>query len=125
MVIVFLIIYGFTSIGATVHLHYCMKEFVGASLWHSDNNKCGKCGMQTKKAAGCCEDEHKQIKIDSEHQKVFPQSLFSPLFTPSLRSFFSDHPFVKYVGSKNLLFINGSPPKLAIAAFILHCNFRI
>ncbi len=55
--------------GATIHLHYCMNKFVGWSLLHSENEKCGKCGM-TEKKGGCCKDEHKTIQLKTEHQKT-------------------------------------------------------
>jgi hypothetical protein len=57
--------------GATVHLHYCMNEFVGWSLFHSDNEECGKCGMVEKdKEGACCKDEHKHFKLKVDHQKA-------------------------------------------------------
>ena len=64
-----LLVYSAATIGATVHFHYCMNEFVGWDLWHeAKNNECGKCGMKEKKG-GCCKDEHKQLKIEDDHQK--------------------------------------------------------
>lgn len=82
-----LIIYGSTSVGATIHMHYCMNEFVGWNLWHGDKeNECGKCGMKEKKA-GCCKDEHKQLKLsaDQNHNQlkalVFEQFFTSVILT--------------------------------------------
>jgi hypothetical protein len=57
-----------SATGATVHIHYCMGKFMSASLHHSDEGICGRCGM--KKAAqkkGCCKDEQTTIKA-SDHQ---------------------------------------------------------
>jgi hypothetical protein len=65
-----MLIYGSATIGATVHLHYCMDEFVGWSLFHSNDDKCGKCGMEEKDKDGCCKDEHKQLKLKTDHQKA-------------------------------------------------------
>jgi hypothetical protein len=63
-----LLIYGSATIGATFHLHYCMNEFVGWSLWYGNKaKKCGKCGMKEKKG-GCCKDE--QVQFKAEHQKA-------------------------------------------------------
>ena len=68
-VILILLVYGSTTIGATVHLHYCMNEFVGWSLWHKGKeNECGKCGMKEKKG-GCCKDEHRHVQLKVDHQK--------------------------------------------------------
>ncbi len=69
-VILLLLVYTGATTGATIHLHYCMNQFVGSSLWHTGkDSKCGKCGMKDKKD-GCCKDEHKQAKLTTEHQKV-------------------------------------------------------
>jgi hypothetical protein len=70
VVFILLVTYTFSSIGATIHLHFCMNKFVGTNLFHNDNEACGKCGMKedaTKK--GCCKDEVQKIKITDEHQK--------------------------------------------------------
>lgn len=48
------------SVGATIHLHYCMDELINWSLTKSDGDKCDKCGME--KDGGCCKDEDKVIK---------------------------------------------------------------
>ena len=70
--------------GATIHLHYCMNEFVGSSLWHSNkNDECGKCGMKEKKD-GCCKDEHKQVKLKTDHQKSAITQYFKIVATPAL-----------------------------------------
>ena len=68
--IFFLIIYGFTSLGATVHFHYCMDELVGVSLSHSKKEVCAKCGMEKESDSGCCKDVHKQIQLKDSHKKV-------------------------------------------------------
>ena len=70
VVIFLLVLYGAATIGATIHLHYCMDKFVGWSVGHGDNDKkCGKCGMKEKKG-GCCKDVHKEVKLTAEHQKA-------------------------------------------------------
>lgn len=74
--------------GATIHLHYCMNKFVGWSLRHNDkSNECGKCGMKEKK--GCCQDEHKQIKIDDDHQKSTVAHSIQIIATPAIISPFT------------------------------------
>lgn len=75
--IFFLIIYGFTSIGATVHIHYCMNELAGWSLLKTKTEKCGKCGMEKESDDGCCKDVHKQIQLKDSHKKVDSSPGFS------------------------------------------------
>jgi len=83
LAILLFLIYGSTSVGATIHMHYCMNEFVGWDLWHGDKeNKCGKCGMKEKKG-GCCKDEQKQLKLstDQNHNQL-NAIVFEQFFTP-------------------------------------------
>ncbi|HWJ27150.1 MAG TPA: hypothetical protein VNS32_11450 [Flavisolibacter sp.] len=62
-------VYLSSTSGAIVHLHYCMDKFVGWGLWHNDNQTCSKCGMDKRqtKDNGCCKDEHKQLKVEGDH----------------------------------------------------------
>lgn len=75
------LVYGAASIGATVHSHYCMDKFAGWSLWHADNEQCGKCGMDENKN-DCCKDEHQSVKLKTEHEKTtvaFTQATDAPV----------------------------------------------
>lgn len=53
----------------------------------ANSDKCSNCGMQKNVAndSGCCTDEHKQIKLDSD-QKTGPVALkflqFAPVVLP-------------------------------------------
>jgi hypothetical protein len=82
-IILLLCVYSVSSIGATIHLHYCMGKFVNWSVTHIENDVCEKCGMkEDADKKGCCKDEHKEIKIKSEHQKAGLQAeVVKPFFT--------------------------------------------
>ena len=67
--IFFLLIYSFTTVGTTIHSHYCMGEYVGSSFYHTQDSKCEKCGMKTAKANGCCTDQEKYIQLKREHNQ--------------------------------------------------------
>jgi hypothetical protein len=68
--IFFLLNYTFTAVGATVHMHYCMGNFVEWSLKENKERKCGKCGMkETANKKGCCKDEQKEFKLKIDQQK--------------------------------------------------------
>ena len=65
------ILYLTTSMGATIHLHYCMGELVECSLWNKNSSKCSKCGMEKNPEStdnGCCKDEHRHIKIEKDQK---------------------------------------------------------
>jgi len=64
LVSIFAVFYLASSVGATVHLHYCMDKFINWSLLKTDGDKCGKCGMD--KDSGCCKDEHKFVKNNAD-----------------------------------------------------------
>ncbi len=72
-------VYLSTSMGATIHLHYCMGKLASWGLINHENKNCEGCGMVKNKTAShsmtakmdCCRDEHKQIKTDKD-QKLFP-----------------------------------------------------
>ena len=63
------VLYLSSSIGATVHLHYCMDKLIGWSLEHQKGNRCSKCGMIKKqKGKACCKDEYKQLKLQNDQK---------------------------------------------------------
>src|SRR6187455_1672217 len=60
------VFYLASSVGATVHLHYCMDKLINWSLLKG-GDKCNKCGME--KDGGCCKDENKFVRNNVD-QKV-------------------------------------------------------
>jgi len=66
VVICMLLLYGAVTIGATVHIHYCMGRFTGISFVDGKNAVCNTCGMAKDKAHGCCREECKQFKIAAD-----------------------------------------------------------
>lgn len=96
VVILLMLIYGSATMGATVHMHYCMNELVGWSLLHDENEACGKCGMEEKDKGGCCKDEHKHFKLKVAHPKSNLSQLITFFPTPYLVSSIVDfdiHPY--------------------------------
>ena len=66
IVILLLLIYSVSTIGANINMHYCMNQFASWSFTSEKKEKCAKCGM---KNTGCCKDEKKQIKLTLDQQK--------------------------------------------------------
>src|SRR5258708_28019621 len=70
------IIYLSTSMGATVHLHYCMGKLFSWSLTDKDSKNCGQCGMPKSAMGGhclsfkdgCCKDKQAHIQIDKDQK---------------------------------------------------------
>ena len=84
VVILSMLIYGFATMGATVHIHYCMNELVGWSLLRDEDNKCGRCGMAEEDKDGCCKDERKHFKLKVDHQQANVSQLVTFSVIPAL-----------------------------------------
>lgn len=67
LVTILSVLYMISATGATVHIHYCMGEFMDAGFSHDAEGNCAKCGMKKSISKGCCKDEQKTIKA-SDHQ---------------------------------------------------------
>ncbi|NDC76449.1 MAG: hypothetical protein EBZ67_00975 [Chitinophagia bacterium] len=50
--------------GVVVNTHYCMGKVASVAIGHSENDRCGDCGMAN---TGCCKDEVKVFKVSDTH----------------------------------------------------------
>jgi hypothetical protein len=103
-----------------------MNELAGWSLLHSEDEKCGKCGM-TEKKGSCCKDEHKSFQVKTEHQKADAAKFIHFIASPAVVSGI-------YVYTDNTLYnllaitypVSHAPPiSAATPLFIQHCSFLI
>ena len=120
------ILYLSTSVGATVHFHYCMDKLVKWGLAADEASICGKCGMHKDESKGCCKDDHKQIKLQGE-QKVanfFVSEFNCPVEVPLEPV---AHYLVAYSSSLATNYpVSHAPPDKAVIPIYLHnCLFRI
>lgn len=121
-------LYITTSTGAMLHVHYCMGELADWGFGHHDSRNCSKCGMEEakQKEKGCCKDENKFIKNNSDQkitESVFPLAqLISVTLPPAFIELPPNaFPFVAEVNP-----LNNAPPKNnGIAVFIRICAFLI
>jgi hypothetical protein len=117
------IFYLTSSVGATVHLHYCMDKLINWSLMKGSGDKCDKCGMQ--KDGGCCKDENKFVKNSVDQTISSPAVQFTQVLSVATNtdfitvenyssSFIEEYP------------ICHAPPLLGAGEiYILYCVFRI
>ena len=136
LVAILAIVYLTTSIGATIHLHYCMDKLVAWGFRADQTNKksCPFCGMTKTKAdkhcgketKGCCKDEQKQVKVDKDQKTPDAGLILSKPF-PQIadQSSFALSPIA--VTSPVLEFpTSNSPPRAEeISLFLRNCVFRI
>lgn len=127
-------IYLSTSMGATVHLHYCMGKLASWSLSNHESKQCAFCGMPKPSADkncvivrdNCCKDEQKQVKADQDQKAVQSEFQFFKLYPTASEV----HHLVLYDSRISSLAIEypktNAPPHFGKApVFLFNCNFRI
>ena len=125
-VFILAVLYLSTSVGATVHMHFCMNEFVGWNLFPSKDGKCGKCGMDEKDKEGCCKDEHKHFKLETDHQKTNGAQFINFIITPDLSLPVLDITFPSSINITESDPACHAPPDIAkYRLHVLHCLFLI
>jgi len=50
-------VYGLTSLGWVLDIHYCMGKVDAVHLFEKEKSSCGTCGMSAEESEGCCHDE--------------------------------------------------------------------
>jgi len=128
------IIYLSTSVGATIHLHYCMGRLISWGLTANDSKECTFCGMPKNSTSGyystdkdgCCRDEYKNIKIDKDQKATESCCNFLSLSFNTVSDNFPNLPET-YVASGILGHpsTNAPPGPLKVALFLRNRNFRI
>jgi hypothetical protein len=127
LVTILAVLYMAGAMGATVHIHYCMGEPVGASLIHDDEHLCGKCGMKTAtQKKGCCKDEQKTFKA-ADHQLAKASFDFShqPALVPTPPVCNGYAATVFTVVSRNIAISHSPPFVRKCPIYLLGQNFRI
>jgi len=118
------VFYLASSVGATVHLHYCMDKLVDLSLLNSNKDKCDKCGME--KEGGCCKDENKFVKSNVD-QKVAESTIqlkqIAAVATPAVFIYTSEYHFNSIIQENHL---SHAPPRSnGVGINILNSVFRL
>jgi hypothetical protein len=111
------------SVGATVHVHYCMDRLVNWSLLNTEGDKCGKCGME--KDGGCCKDEDKFVKNSIDQNIASSAVQFSQILSVDAPTNFITPE--NYSSSQIEEYTNcHAPPLLSTGEIYLrNCVFRI
>jgi hypothetical protein len=126
-------VYLSSSMGATIHLHYCMGKLTSWGLINHENKNCEGCGMVKNTTAphskvakmDCCRDEHKQIKTDKD-QKLFPSEFFK--YNNLSQAIVLNEPLTESIKafSISIEYPNtNAPPLNKLPLFVLYRNFRI
>lgn len=126
VVLIVAVCYLAVTCGVVVNSHYCMDRLASKTLFVSQGDKCGRCGMDIHESNGCCRDEVQIVKMEEDQQKATVTSydipsLETPVITPSLfiTAGFSN-PLVRHH------FHNHSPPLLSEQdTYLQNSVFRI
>jgi len=118
-----MLVYGLSSSGMTISLHYCCGKIDGVSFTGVHERSC-EMGNDLKKS-GCCNDKQISASISSEPQAVFEgvyvakQPIAAP-FYPYINTSFRG----AIVSSDKLA--RGTPlSNSSVPLFIKHCAYRI
>lgn len=120
-------LYLSTSVGATVHLHYCMDKLVDWGLWNNKSGKCSNCGMDKseEKDNGCCKDQQKQVKLENDHKAAVRYQVMQLLSVTISASFF-ELPLIDLASVTEGNPISHAPPRSSSkSVYIRNCVFRI
>jgi hypothetical protein len=65
-----------------------MNRLASKTFFVSQDDKCGRCGMEIHQSNGCCRDEVQVVKMEEDQQKTLVTSydipsLETPVITPS------------------------------------------
>ena len=123
------ILYLSTSMGATIHLHYCMGKLVDWGLWQTSTSKCSNCGMEKSHNSmdqGCCKDEFKQIKSEKDQKLTDNFTQLSKTVSEVAPIIFPSHSIsLPAVLCDEFPKANSPPRSCSTSRNIINCVFRI
>ena len=128
LVAIIAFLYISTSVGATVHMHYCMGKLADWGIGHKESKTCGKCGMEKsiKKSNGCCKDEKKFVKNNSDQKAAESAFQIAQSIAVALPVSFIEIPAVDISSVTEENPSSHAPPRNSgIAVYIRNCVFRI
>jgi len=128
------VIYLSTSMGATVHFHYCMGKLFSWDLAGQDKKNCGQCGMLKNSPGshcmavkgGCCKDTQTFLKLDKDQKAAESAYKFFTLSFDAVAGNFVNLPD-SYVASFIVDYptTHAPPDPHKVPVFIRNCNFRL
>lgn len=121
-------VYITTSIGATIHLHYCMGKLANWDIEQNISRTCGKCGMDKadEKNNGCCKNEQKFVKNIADQKTGEVGFELLQLISVSLPVNFFELPTIDFSFVTIANPYGHAPPRsAAVAVYIRNCIFLI
>lgn len=128
LIIIVAFAYLATSIGATLHMHYCMGKLAGWEIGYNQSHARAKCGnTKTGRVTnGCCRDELQVIKNNTDQKITESVNQASQLVATVIPSSFIKFSSADiFVIAKEKPVINAPPGRSGIAIYIYDCSFLI
>lgn len=122
------LLYISTATGVTINMHYCMGELADWGIAHNKSRSCGKCGMEKseEKNNGCCNDEQKFIKNNSDQKAAEPSFKPAQFFPVALSTSFFELSNNNFSSVTEKDPVSHAPPRSGGAAvYIRNCIFLI
>jgi hypothetical protein len=123
LIILLMLVYGISSSGMTINLHYCCGKLDGISFLGKQDKGC-EMGNHLKKSS-CCNDKQISAKLNADQQstakwlQVYKQLIAAPVYSTSYNL------FTNQIVTTNRL-ARGTPvPIFPVPIFIKNCVFRI
>jgi hypothetical protein len=120
--ILFLLVYGLSSTGATIQFHYCCGKLKTIKLTQVAQKECGMKHSAPGKRK-CCDDKQIELKIKADQKAE--QAVKFTSWSPSIAK--QELPIVveKPVVSKAIVQEVFAPPPLGNTLYIFYCVYRI
>jgi len=122
------VLYMGTSTGATLHMHYCMGKLADWGIGHSNSKTCSKCGMEksSEKDNGCCRDELKFIKNDTDQKTAQAGVQLIQLFAAAMPVSFVEVHTIDSPSVTEETPVSHAPPRSSgVAVHVRNCVFLI
>jgi len=102
---ILVLIYFTVSTGLIVSMHYCMGKLDSTAIGFSASETCGRCGMETFDSDGCCRDEFKVVKLESDQlvAKVIEAGFHLAVILPENNTRYLFNPFRNFISGDKLI----------------------
>jgi hypothetical protein len=128
VVAILALVYLTTTIGVTMHLHYCMGKVASWGMGNQEPKTCSECGMEKseQKDSGCCKDKYTFLKNKTD-QKVTESSFqMKQLMAAGIPASFTEIPSLTLPSVTEENPISHAPSlNHGIPIYILNCIYRI
>jgi hypothetical protein len=127
LVLGLLLVYGATSFGISLNLHYCCGQLQEITLLNADDHNCGE--KQSKSFASisknCCIDQQLSFSLHTDQSQSRQEIIIAQVSEALAASAFQLPTVAQLPQGNHFPLSCNSPPGSSISLFIQHCVFRI